>query len=68
MIVAKEQAVDLREAAKRLNVSVSTIRRMIDMHEIRAFKVLGQWRIKESEIERIMNRSSDDADQDQRDE
>ncbi len=32
---------------------------MIEEHEIHAFKVLGQWRIRESEIERIMRGNED---------
>jgi len=59
MIVA-DRAINLNEAAVRLGVSVRTIRRMIDNGEIHAFKVLGQWRIRESEIERIMRGGKDD--------
>lgn len=50
-----DKAISLSETAQRLGVSVRTVRRMIDEYEIRAFKVLGQWRIRESEIERVMN-------------
>ena len=49
------KAISLSDVAQRLGVSVRTVRRMIDEHEIRAFKVLGQWRIRESEVERVMN-------------
>lgn len=59
MIVATDRAISLAEAAGRLGVSVRTIRRMIDEGKIQAFKVLGQWRIRESEIERIMRGGSD---------
>jgi excisionase family DNA binding protein len=51
----QDRAISLPEVAQRLGVSVRTVRRMIEVHEIRAFKVLGQWRIRESEIERVMN-------------
>jgi len=54
MSVAQDRAISLAEAAGRLGVSVRTIRRMIDENKIHAFKVLGQWRIRESEIERVM--------------
>lgn len=67
MSVAQDKAISITEAAQRLGVSTRTIRRMIEANEIRAFKVLGQWRIRESEIERIMNQSSQDSDDDRRD-
>jgi len=49
-----DQAISIKEAARRLGVSEQTIRRMIQAREIRSFRVLGQVRIRESEIERIM--------------
>ncbi len=52
--MAEEKAISMKEAAKRLGVSVRTIQRMIAGGQMHAFKVLGQWRIRESEIERIM--------------
>jgi excisionase family DNA binding protein len=58
--VGQDRAVSLAEAAGRLGVSVRTIKRMIDEGKIQAFKVLGQWRIKESEIHRIMNSGSNE--------
>ena len=54
MIVAQDKAISIPDTAQRLGVSTRTIRRMIEAHEIHAFKVLGQWRIRESEVERIM--------------
>ncbi len=66
MIVAsKDRAISLAEAAGRLGVSVRTIRRMIDEGKLRAFKVLGQWRIRETEIERIMSGEGDDTSEDE---
>ncbi len=66
MIVAsKDRAISLAEAAGRLGVSVRTIRRMIDEGKLRAFKVLGQWRIRETEIERIMRGEGDDTSEDE---
>ena len=57
MQVATDRAVSIKEAAVRLGVSERTILRMIEAGEIIAFKVLRQWRIRESEIERIMRQS-----------
>ncbi len=57
--VAQDKAISINDAAQRLGVSSRTIRRMIEEHEIHAFKVLGQWRIRESEIERIMRGNED---------
>lgn len=53
-VPVQDRAISLAEAAGRLGVSVRTIRRMIEAGEIHGFKVLGQWRIRESEIERVM--------------
>jgi excisionase family DNA binding protein len=64
MTVATDKAISITDAAQRLGVSTKTIRRMIEANEIRAFKVLGQWRIKESEVTRIMESGSGKHDQD----
>jgi excisionase family DNA binding protein len=40
----------LDEAAKFLQVSKRTVRRMVDQKEFPAFKVGGQWRVRESEV------------------
>ena len=40
----------LDEAAKVLQVSKRTVRRMVDEKEFPAFKVGGQWRVRESEV------------------
>ena len=40
----------LREAAKVLQVSTRTLRRMVDQKEFPAFKVGGLWRVRESEV------------------
>lgn len=61
MIVAKDRAISLAEAAGRLGVSVRTMHRMIKENKIQAFKVLGQWRIRENEIERIMGGGGQDT-------
>ncbi len=52
-----DTAVPLTEAAKRLGVSVRTLHRMLDDGQIQGFKVRAQWRILESEIERIQQGS-----------
>jgi len=43
----------LEEAAVKLNVGVWTIRKMIDEGKLKASKIGGQWRVQESEVERI---------------
>lgn len=68
MIVAEDRDLSIEQAAKRLGVHPNTIRNNIQSGEIRARKVLGRWRIKESEVDRIMRGSSADFDQDRRDE
>ena len=40
----------LDEAAEVLQVSKRTVRRMVDQEEFPAFKVGGQWRVRESEV------------------
>jgi excisionase family DNA binding protein len=40
----------LDEAAEVLHVSKRTVRRMVDQKEFPAFKVGGQWRVRESEV------------------
>lgn len=55
IMASKERAISIAEAAVRLGVSQRTIQRMIDTGELRAFRVLRSWRIRESEIERIMS-------------
>jgi excisionase family DNA binding protein len=40
----------LDEAAEVLQVSKRTVRRMVDQKEFPAFKVGGQWRVRESEV------------------
>jgi excisionase family DNA binding protein len=40
----------LREAANVLQVSTRTVRRMVDQKEFPAFKLGGQWRVRESEV------------------
>ena len=41
----------IKETAKELNVSVNTIRRMIERKDINAVKIATVWRITEEEIE-----------------
>lgn len=67
-MLAQDRGVSIKDAARRLGVSEQTIRRLIDAGKIRSFRVGVQVRIRESELERIMQGSSDDLDQDQRDE
>ncbi len=67
MLVVTDKALSIKEVANRLGVSVSTVRRMLETGELRAFKVLGQWRIRESVVELIMQSSNDDDDQTKQD-
>jgi excisionase family DNA binding protein len=64
MPVAEDKVISVNEAARRLNVHPNTIRRGIEIGKIRAFRVLGQWRIRESEIDRIMEEGTDTIDRD----
>jgi excisionase family DNA binding protein len=61
----KEETVGIREASQRMGVTEMTIRRNIESGELPAFKVFGRWKIRVSDINRIMRRSGD---QDSRDE
>jgi len=47
------------EAAKRLNVSVETIRRLCRLGEIRAMRIGRQWRISEEALEEHLTRGLD---------
>jgi len=40
----------LREAAQMLQVSPRTLQRLIRKHDLPAFKVGGQWRVRESQL------------------
>lgn len=60
--MTKERAISIEEAAMRLGVSRRTIERMIELGEMHAFRVLRQWRIRESEIERIMSNETSERD------
>jgi excisionase family DNA binding protein len=62
MPVAEDKAISIADAARRLGVHPNTVRRAIDQGKIRAFKFLGQIRIRESEIERIMEQGTDRLD------
>jgi excisionase family DNA binding protein len=49
----------LDEAAEVLQVSKRTVRRMVDQKEFPAFKVGGQWRVRESEVAKWIQGLSD---------
>jgi excisionase family DNA binding protein len=66
MQLAQDKAISITEAANRLGVSPRTIKRMIDSHQIKAFKIMGQWRMRESEIERLM-RSGEEREEERKD-
>ena len=52
----------LREAAKVLQVSPRTVRRMVDQKDFPAFKVGGQWRVRENEVTKWIQSLSENID------
>lgn len=68
MKVAYDRAISITEAADRLGVSPRTVRRMIKNRQIKAFKIVDQWRIRESEIERLMRSGEEEEEEERRDE
>ncbi len=51
----------LSQAAKLLHVSIRTLHRMIHKHELPAFKVGGQWRLRESQLTEWIERREQSA-------
>jgi excisionase family DNA binding protein len=41
----------LLEVAEILKVSLSTVRKLVNSKELRAFKVRGQWRVKKEDLD-----------------
>jgi excisionase family DNA binding protein len=60
MIVAQDKDLSVDEAARRLGVHPNTVRSAIERGQIRARKVLGRWRIRESEVQRILRGDQDE--------
>lgn len=58
MIGGARRAVSRHEAGAMLGVSWKTIERLINRGELKAFKVLGQWRIMVSEIDAYIERQA----------
>jgi excisionase family DNA binding protein len=54
----EETLLTLEEVAKRLNVSVATVRRLINDGELKAIKVRFQLRVKPSDLEDYIARIS----------
>jgi excisionase family DNA binding protein len=54
----------LSEAAKLLQVSTRTLQRMIRQRQLPAFKVGGQWRMRESQLGEWLNQKEKSALQD----
>ena len=52
-----ETLLTLKEAAARLNVSLTTIRRMIYDGELKGIKVRGDWRIDPVDLEEYIRRN-----------
>lgn len=55
MQVTQDRDLNINQAAQRLGVHPNTVRNAIDTGKIHATKVLGRWRIKESEIDRVLH-------------
>jgi excisionase family DNA binding protein len=55
------QLLTLSEAARMLHVSVRTVHRMIHKNDLPAFKVGGQWRLRESQLTQWIQRRVDSA-------
>jgi excisionase family DNA binding protein len=41
----------LEQVAEVLQVSLSTVRKLVDDKELKAFKVRGQWRVRKEDLE-----------------
>jgi excisionase family DNA binding protein len=50
------QLLTLPEAAQLLHVSIRTVHRMIHKNDLPAFKVGGQWRLRESQLAQWIQR------------
>ncbi len=50
------QLLTLPEAAQLLHVSIRTVHRMIHKNDLPAFKVGGQWRLRQSQLEQWIQR------------
>jgi excisionase family DNA binding protein len=55
----RKEAVSRKEAAEMLGVSEKTIIRLCDRDELQQFRVIGQWRIRLSEIEGYIRRQEE---------
>ena len=54
--IRTEAAIDLKEVARRLNVSYSTAYRLVASGELRAFKVRNSWRTSTAACEDYVRR------------
>lgn len=52
-LASYHRAVSLAEVSSRLGISPRALKRMIEDKRIGAFKVMGQWRIRQSEMDRL---------------
>jgi len=55
-----DKLLTIKEVAKILRVSERSVNRYIESGRLRASKI-GQWRIKESDLERFLDRNSNKA-------
>ncbi|MGD0088570.1 MAG: helix-turn-helix domain-containing protein [Planctomycetota bacterium] len=56
MLGSGQRAVSRQDAGRMLGVSWRTIERLVDRGELRAFKLLGQWRILVSDLDAYVAR------------
>jgi excisionase family DNA binding protein len=54
-----ERIYTVKEAAEKLRVDARTIRRMIAANEISAFRVRGEYRIMQSDIDAVIQRGKE---------
>lgn len=53
-VVAESRLLAIKDLAGRLNVSVKTVRRLIDGKELKAHRIGRQWRIREEDYRRFL--------------
>ena len=53
-----EKWLTLRECASRLRISYKTVWRAITSGHLKAYKILGQWRVRERDLQAFIERST----------
>ncbi len=54
--MASNDVLTIEDVAEILRVSTSTVRKLIDAGDLKAFKVGGQWRIRRSDLDRYIEK------------